>query len=221
MDFIDALESFNRKERFFLVGWALGNKRFALSQSFRDELGTKLNLVVPEDAFVAMDYHLDWVFASLWGAKPAQAAGPYMNNGEIWATQEDVDLLVAFKDQEVTRLIMIEAKAATGWTNKQLKHKAERLKAIFGDCSGARDGVTPYFLIASPGKPVNLDTEPWPAWMKRNEKAIWLPMFMPAGLQRITRCDEAGRPSVSGTHWAVITAHGGVAPELSATAELA
>jgi hypothetical protein len=35
-----------------------------------------------------------------------------------------VDLLVAFEVGGVFHLIMLEAKGATGWTNRQLAHKA-------------------------------------------------------------------------------------------------
>ena len=36
---IEYLESFNRKERFFLVGAALGNTQFQLGAAFRERVG--------------------------------------------------------------------------------------------------------------------------------------------------------------------------------------
>ena len=66
------LESFNRKERFFLVGAALGNPTFRLDPTFRDQVGREFGLDVPEEAFVAMDYHLDWIYAGL----VVSSAGP-------------------------------------------------------------------------------------------------------------------------------------------------
>ena len=62
---LEYLESFNRKERFFLVGEALGNPAFRLSSDFRTRLGAVFGLAIPNDALVAMDYHLDWIYASL------------------------------------------------------------------------------------------------------------------------------------------------------------
>ena len=55
---IDQLKRFNRKERFFLVGLALGNPDFKLSDAFRSSLHDLLGVSIPADAFVAMDYHL-------------------------------------------------------------------------------------------------------------------------------------------------------------------
>ena len=61
--FLKLLESFNRKERFFLVGQALGNPNFQLSDGFRSMLGGQdaFGIVPPKDALVFMDYHLDWL----------------------------------------------------------------------------------------------------------------------------------------------------------------
>ena len=63
--FIDYLVSFNRKERFFLVGTALGKPTFQLDSAFSQRLSSRFALKVPADAFVAMDYHLDWIYASV------------------------------------------------------------------------------------------------------------------------------------------------------------
>ena len=60
---IELLESFNRKERYFLIRQAVGG--FKLSDEFRRELGNATGLAIPQDAFAAMDYHLDWLTAAL------------------------------------------------------------------------------------------------------------------------------------------------------------
>ena len=52
---------FNRKERFFLVGTALGNPAFRLDSVFSQPLGGTFALEVHSDMFVAMDYQLDWI----------------------------------------------------------------------------------------------------------------------------------------------------------------
>ena len=109
---IKILESFNRKERFFLIAQALGcsnggEPAFSLSDSFRQLLDEKLELTnigaaIPQEpamVFVAMDYHLDWLQAALILAHTSQDEKfEFDNEGQIiMGTQEDVDLLVAFK----------------------------------------------------------------------------------------------------------------------------
>jgi hypothetical protein len=204
MRLVETLASFNRKERFFLVGWALGNPRFTLSESFRHELGKAIDVVIPAHAFAAMDYHLDWIYASLFLCARLDAPNPYENTGHISATQEDVDLLVAFDERDTVHLILLEAKGATGWTNAQLASKADRLRAIFGDDGAAWEGVTPPFLIVSPVRSNRLRHSGWPGWMAPGGGPVWLPMPMSPGLRRITRCDEQGRPAIRGTFWTVV-----------------
>ncbi len=53
-DLIEILEQFNRKERFFLIGQALGNEDFPLSKSFREDLGDAIGIDIPRGAFAAM-----------------------------------------------------------------------------------------------------------------------------------------------------------------------
>ena len=112
--------------------------------------------------------------------------------------QEDVDLLVAFEEGEITHLLLIEAKTATGWTNKQTLSKAERLKQIFGTDGAKYPQVKPYFGLMSPRRPKGLKPHCWPVWMTRNEKEIWFELKMPPGRRRVTRCDSEGRPSAAG-----------------------
>ena len=69
-DLIKILESFNRKERFFLLAQALGcsnsgEPAFSLSDSFRTQLNANIDVAIPLKVFVAMDYHLDWLQAAL------------------------------------------------------------------------------------------------------------------------------------------------------------
>ena len=58
-DLIRHLRSFNRKERFILLSDALGKER--LADDFRTRVGDCIGVRVPADAYVAMDYHLDWL----------------------------------------------------------------------------------------------------------------------------------------------------------------
>lgn len=121
---IDNLRMFNRKERFFLIGMALGNPDFKLSEEFRRQIGEVLHLDIPENVFTAMDYHLDWLYASLFLASHGDTGQVYPNaDRQIQATQEDIDLLIAYEDGNVCHIVMLEAKGVTGFTRRQLRSK--------------------------------------------------------------------------------------------------
>jgi hypothetical protein len=62
MTIIEQFQAFNCKERFFLIGKALGNPEFRLDESFRVEVANTLQLNIPHDAYPAMDYHLEWIY---------------------------------------------------------------------------------------------------------------------------------------------------------------
>ncbi len=115
MGFIDNLKSFNRKERFYLIGLALDNRDFELGQRFWKALNDELHLGVPEkprDLFCAMDYHLDWIYASLELSQAQGDESPRtVPSDKMNFTQQDVDLLIAFENSDKQcRLIMVEAK---------------------------------------------------------------------------------------------------------------
>jgi hypothetical protein len=200
-DLINILKSFNRKERFYLIGKALGNKDFILSDEFRLEVGEKLNLTIPPNAFCAMDYHIDWIYASLKMYQSNKSMFPKDDN--IKATQEDVDLIIAFNEDNITHIILIEAKGDTPWDNNQLGRKSIRLEKIFGYVGDKWNGVVPHFLITSPVQSKKLKISNLPKWMLKNGKPIWLPLEMPANLVKVTRCDGDKQPSVNGDYWKI------------------
>ena len=195
---VEYLESFNRKERFFLIGTALGNPSFRLPQDFRARLSQAFGVHVPPNAFAAMDYHLDWIHASL--LLPGSEDVVVHPNTEPIATgnQQDVDLLVAFDEGSITHLLLLEAKVETGWTNKQMLSKADRLRRIFGDDGMRHPQVKPHFGLMSPRTPQRLDASAWPSWMTREGVPIWLELSLTPGRRRITRCDRNGRSSATG-----------------------
>ena len=206
MRLIEWLEAFNRKERFFLVGNALGNTNFNLSDEYRTKLHSVLGIHPPQHSFVAMDYHLDWIHAGLFLSSSANQLNKVHENKVpiVTANQEDIDLLVAFEDLGVTHLLMIEAKAATGWTNKQTLSKAVRLREMFGEDGEKYLNVKPSFCLTSPRPPQLLDSRQWPPWMAPGGKPIWLELEVPPGRRRITRCDQSGKSSASGDFFRVI-----------------
>ena len=197
---IEYLEGFNRKERFFLLGTALGNPKFGLAEDFRTKLSNAFGLTIPPDAFVAMDYHPDWIHAGLFLASRGNEDNLVHRNTEAMITgnQEDIDLIVAFEEVPNTYILLLEAKAETSWTNKQLNSKARRLSRMFGADGTEYSQIKPHFGLISPRRPQQLDMDGWPAWMTRGEKPIWLRLCIPPGRRRIVRCDRNGRRSVGG-----------------------
>ena len=161
MTLMEHLESFNRKERFFLVGNALGNPDFHLSTAFRAKLEAAFGIQPSSHAFVAMDYHLDWLHASLFLALAENDdEGVHLNTETVASgNQEDIDLLVGFEADDTTHLMLIEAKAETGWTNKQTLSKAERLQRIFGKDGARYPRVQPQFGLTSPRPPKQLTSD--------------------------------------------------------------
>ena len=212
---IQHLKAFNRKERFWLVGMALGNKDFELGAEFRELLNQKLKVNVRPGAFAAMDYHLDWIYASLFLASDGHSVAISPTGEPIYqrdqrskdyllkATQEDVDFLVAYKEDSVCHIILLEAKGETGFTNKQLKSKACRLKAIFEGDEARSANACPHFAIVSKHKPVRLKYDCWPNWMHPNGQAAWIQLDMPDGLRKVTRCDDLGLDDSAGKYWKV------------------
>lgn len=197
---IEYLESLNRKERFFLIGTALGNQTFQLSSAFRDTLTETFGIQIPQNAFAAMDYHLDWIHASLHMAQPGNEDKQVHRNTDpviITGNQEDVDLIVAIKDAATTHLLLLEAKAETNWTNKQLLSKASRLRVIFGEDGKAYPNVRPQFGLMSPRRPEQLETKNWPSWMIQDGKPTWFKLPVASGRRRVTRCDSERRQSAT------------------------
>ena len=209
--FISNLAKFNRKERFYLLGYALGNKDFILSDEFRTSIQEclhQLKVDIPINAFVAMDYHLDWIFASIFLTTiEKNSMTNLLDKNLIKATQEDIDLIIAFKDEqnsEMTHLIMCECKAETGWNNKQLISKAIRLRNIFGeDGRKYHNVVIPYFLLLSPRQSKNLNINAVPEFMKVNGNIPWMKLSVPNGLQKVTRCDSLGKDCITGDYWKI------------------
>ena len=64
---IEMLRYLDRKERFAVLREALGFDRETprLDDGFRNELSKSIGISVPERAFLAADYHLDWIELAL------------------------------------------------------------------------------------------------------------------------------------------------------------
>ncbi len=201
---IDYLEQLNRKERYFLIGLALGNPKFKLDESFLKKLNNEFHTDIKEKTFVAMDYHLNWIFAAagLAYGKPVRDQ-IYDNKGKVIdGTQEDIDLLIAYEDNVGnTHLIMLEAKGATSYDNRQFKHKIDRFTKIFRMEGKDRfEKVKPHFGLVSPREPKNLSVDYCPSWLKVDGKIPWFEMKMPGRLV-LFGCDEQGNSNKGRDFW--------------------
>jgi hypothetical protein len=207
---IKQFKRFNRKERYYLIGYALGNPEFILSESFiknMQQVIIGLKQPIPENSFAAMDYHIDWIYAALFLCKNKFESIHNRNSTLISANQEDIDFLVAFpdvQDNDKTHLVLCECKAESSWTNKQFLSKVERFRSIFGEKGEAfKDIAIPHFLLISPKKPGRLDLSKVPEWMKPKGDIPWMELDIPKNLQKVTRCNEMSKNSKDGLYWKV------------------
>ena len=166
MDFEDLkllFRMFNRKERYHLVRAACEGD-FRLNERFYEALVCEGSQKAKrESAWVAMDYHLDWISAVLSLLKSDRESLAEVFRAEHSAStlkktifanqligssaesdgpvlegnQQDVDLLVLMQEDSgsVFHLYMVEAKFDSGWDNNQLKIKGERIRQIFPENS--------------------------------------------------------------------------------------
>lgn len=220
---IELLERFNRKERFFLIGQALGNEDFRLSEDFRRKLGCEIGVEIPCDAFAAMDYHLDAVAGSLWKYRNPehQMTKDFPKRDRmVTGTQQDIDLLIAFKekDSDVRHLVFLEAKGYesnnsdgyTRWDTKdiydQMQKKASQLGSIFGPDKRNSPKVIPHFCLMSHSPSENLATDNWPEWMRKEESAQphWIELCLPSDRLLVTRCHPSGESSMEGERFRIV-----------------
>ena len=202
MRLIDNLKAFNRKERFILLHKALGftDQSFRLGKAFRKELSRQLPGTVPPDAFVAMDYHLDWLQMAMYLTDHPRRSGPIKNDNLVEGNQMDIDLLVAFENADKTHVVLVEAKGDTAWNNDQLSRKVERLRLIFRSGGPGTESVKPYFVMMSPKKSANQELNEKLQEMEDScpsMKTNWLPLPLPNGLVKATRCDREGNSNAN------------------------
>ena len=206
---IQYLRCFDRKERFAVLREALGfdAETPCLAEDFRRALSGCIGVCVPQRAFLATDYHLDWIELALHRTRhPEIGAGHVFSNPapeRINENQQDVDLLVAFEGErasrQVTHLVMIEAKAYLSWDNRQFRCKAKRLGKIFGDNCGRLGTVEPRFVLMTAHEPRKIDTRCWPEWTRKGKDPVLLRYDLPDRLE-VTRCSEDGNSSQEGSH---------------------
>lgn len=200
---VSNLKAFNRKERFFLVGTALGNPDFKLCKEFKDLINKALKLDIPEDTFTAMDYHIDWVYASLVLSRDGNKQTHSNQQRLVHASLEDSDLLVAYEVNKCCHIIFLEAKGVKLFSNHQLQSKIQRLSDIFGKEGNNWPRVIPHFVIVSPIEPQRINIDNWPDWALIGNKVKWIPLKINHDLKKIVRCNLSGKADNEGEYWVV------------------
>jgi hypothetical protein len=197
--FVDIIRSFDSHERGILFQWAAGSP-FSISEALRGDLSVALKAPVPENPFVAMDYTLDWLHAALTCfSNPSAWSEPQpIQPKKIVGSQEDVDMLIAWEDP-APHLALIEAKGFTGWTNKQMASKAQRLGAIFSD--DVRALVDVHFVLAGPKPSAGLKTDGWPEWMRATGRVHTLDIGDPGPRWGVRRAQPDGVGADGKTNW--------------------
>lgn len=201
---------FNRKERFLLLRWVVkGDSGLTLGNTFRHELGQLINAPVPHDAFFATDYHLDWLYAALrWAEGSWVPDQPLVASqvpvGALSADQEDIDLILCWPDELGHQMVLFEAKAYTGWSNKQVQSKVKRLRSIFGEEGSAFHGVKPTFVLTSFQTPEKVKADGWPPWAVVDGKVLHAALPMPSrDRYQVERCTAVGKKDKMGGHWRI------------------
>ena len=188
---IKYLKSFNRKERFILLEKALDT--FRLSDDFRKELGAHLRLAIPDCAYVAMDYHIGWIQMAVYLENNDAVQKNCIPITEeikgINDNQQDVDLLVAFTEESVTHLVLIEAKADTPWNYGQLDDKVKRLQSV-----PQSDTLKLYFVLMSPKPLPDPNRIERTTWMKEDGDIPYIRLPLPSNLCKITRWNKKKMP---------------------------
>lgn len=217
------IESYNRKERFFVFQQVATTGVVELSESFRRSL-VGIGWDVPEEGVdVYFDYHLNWLYAALeeydgeWAPEGNVKTGhqnptsslPGTDKHALENNQEDVDVLLVWQQGTATHLGLIEAKAYGGWTRKQLRSKVARLGAIFGDRDETDIGrrrykhVVPHFCLLD-AKPSGITATDWPGWMAPERQIQRVKITIPTSARRVVgRTDANGKPCATGGHFGV------------------
>ncbi|GAB2616906.1 hypothetical protein [Kribbella endophytica] len=203
--FVDILRSFDRHERGILLRWVTGQS-FNLDGQLREQLQKLLDRTIPEDAFVATDYVLDWLGAAekIVTESDGRATAYERADGLVTGSPEDVDLLIAWEDDR-RHLILVEAKGFTGWSNQQMTSKANRLKALFGALDNHQ--VDLHFVLVGPTEAKKLAFQDWPAWMRPDDRVHFLQLPMPEKHRVVERGQQSNgswtRTQTDWTHWRV------------------
>ena len=214
MHLSEALASFNRKERYWLIRNVLGTKAEELDEGFRNRLGATLGINIPQAAWWAMDYHLNWLVGALHRYCHQDAVTRVQTNDAaqelVQGNQEDIDLIIAFD----RTLIFVEAKGDTSWLSGQMSSKAVRLNALFDRFDIDACGLQVHLVLTSPKPAPGLSQAEQKLWSPKllgiNGTLAWIQMEMgdtnsAEGFWNIVRCkDDQGTIGQSGEYWKLL-----------------
>ncbi|WP_224407561.1 hypothetical protein [Afifella sp. IM 167] len=216
----ECLAAFNRKERYWLFRAATFgfSKTSNLHKDFRTELNNHLSIKIPKDAWWAIDYHIDWLFAALvlYLRKGNVSSAPFYNpkthedKKAIRGSNEDFDLIIAFKKT----IILVEAKGLMSWSNEQLQRKCSRLKewekfseSVFLEDNSKLHLPSIYIVLTSPRESSRVKKCSWPQYVQptKSDKRF-LTLHLPGAPKEFLapeRCMISPdiKPSKKGTHW--------------------
>jgi len=148
--------------------------RHFLHKAFDEKLKDKLGLGSETSCvFAGMDYHLDWLFVALWLSSnhpewsPASHDLPpiemdehnadpkisdlYTDFRPVMGNQEDVDLLVVYRNADGYAIVLVEAKGSAKFDRVQLARKLIRLDRIIMKSGIDKEAFR--LVLASPKEP--------------------------------------------------------------------
>ena len=216
------LERFNRKERNLLIRDILDcrDRPLPLAKDFcqrlADAIGVDRELL--EGAWWATDFHFDWLAGALLTFMRGETLKRQENTHNlIMGNQEDLDLVVVAHDPSGAtphHLILIEAKAYGGFTNKQWESKVARLEQLYAFYKGLEldsdHRIGFQYVLYSPTKPARLNPKALP-WQAQDGKEplpiqhIELKLAFPkSSILAVSRCNEAEEPDAKGAFWRCI-----------------
>lgn len=224
MKLVDALAKFNRKERYWVLRNALSADAAQLDDCFRQRLENTLKSGrpsdawnIPEHAWWAMDYHIEWIFGAINKMDQIHRASTAIINHDelISGSIIDFDFVISFDNN----IILIEAKGVTSWNRSQFHKKLEKMEKIIS-IQKQNDGYLPNIRLAlmSPNEPKRMRPKPgkhWPEWMLRPDgKPYWVELWMryeggivsndEADFLKTVRCTDAyGTSGRSGSFWKI------------------
>ncbi|HVW56713.1 MAG TPA: hypothetical protein VHC00_13600 [Rhizobiaceae bacterium] len=191
MNLVACLQSFNRKERYWVIRNILDYPDgMEISDSFLNVLNKGFDCEFERNSWWAIDYHIDWLIGALALYGNGGDPGPIICdnvNRLVRGSQEDFDFIVAAGNT----IVVIEAKFESPWTPKQYKSKVSRFKQIKS-----------YFKELCPD--VKLD---FGLMARRERNGVIVPQIELQGpptkwFRRIKRWDPiSGKPSKDGSHW--------------------
>lgn len=235
-DLLTLLRSFNRKERFILLSQGAGDAEpLRVSDRFRERINAQLpeTLQIPDledgNFVLAMDFHLNWLAAALQLAfrdrsvdedlvQGPFAMSPEALEGEVsrrWVFErnhEDIDLLIGWRGPDGRwKLVLIEAKAHSSFSTKQLASKSARFAAIFGPDGEAyaQDPVDVALVLAGFRAPQQSQfTQVWEEFSRRetgthDKRVRFVALDTVPEVLIVGEHDKSGKPKTDGRHWRV------------------